>query len=102
MAVNTSKWDASDYLESEEDIAEYLNAVIEENDPTLLQEALGDIARARGMTSIARETGAGRESLYKSLSASGNPSFATITKVLAALGLKITITPIGKLGSTAS
>ena len=64
MAVKVSTWDASEYLETEEDIAAYLNAVVEEGDPTLLQAALGDVAKARGMTSIARDAGVSRESLY--------------------------------------
>ena len=89
MAVNVTKWDASEYLETEEDIAAYLNAVIEEGDPALLQAALGDVAKARGMTSIARDAGVSRESLYKSLSANGNPSFQTVSKVSRALGLQI-------------
>lgn len=94
MAVDVSKWDASEYLETEEDMAAYLNAVIAENDPALLQEAIGDIAKARGMSSIAREAGVGRESLYKSLSREGNPSFSTIARVLHALGLEIGIRPV--------
>ena len=94
MAVSVSVWDASEYLETEEDIVAYLNAVIETGDPALLQAALGDVAKARGMSSIARETGVSRKSLYKSLSASGNPSFQTIAKVSRALGLKMIFTPM--------
>ena len=94
MAVDVSTWDASEYLESEEDIAAYLNAVIEEGDPALLQAAIGDIAKARGMARIAKEAGVSRESLYKSLSLSGNPSFRTIAKVSGALGLQLTFRPI--------
>ena len=93
MAIKVSAWDASEYLETEEDVAAYLNAVMEEGDPTLLQAALGDIAKARGMSSIARDAGVSRESLYKSLSASGNPSFQTISKVTRALGLQVAFTP---------
>lgn len=93
MAVRVSDWDASEYLESEEEIAAYLNAVLDEGDPVLLQAALGDVARARGMTGIAREVGVGRESLYKSLSLAGNPSFQTIVKVSSALGLRMTFQP---------
>ena len=92
MAVEVSTWDASEYLETEEDIAAYLNAVVEEGDPALLQAALGDVAKARGMSSIAREAGVSRESLYKSLSANGNPSFQTISKVSRALGLQMSFT----------
>ena len=93
MVVNVSAWDVSEDLETEEDISAYLNAITEEGDPALLQAALGDVARARGMTSIAKEAGVSRESLYKSLSANGNPSFQTISKVSRALGLHITFTP---------
>lgn len=93
MVTTISSWDASEYLETQEDIAAYLNAALEENDPTILQAALGDVAKARGMASIARQAGVGRESLYKSLSETGNPSWQTVTKVLAALNLKLGISP---------
>ncbi len=86
MTLKTTKWDVTEYLDNEEDIAEYLNAVIELDDPALLQAAIGDVAKAQGMTKIAKDAGLGRESLYKSLSAQGNPSFTTILKVLHALG----------------
>ncbi|VEI13084.1 addiction module antidote protein [Trueperella bialowiezensis] len=91
MGIEVSTWDASDYLETDEDIAAYLNAALEDGDPALLQAALGDVAKARGMTHIAREINVGRASLYKSLSENGNPSWQTITKVLTALGLKIEV-----------
>ncbi|WP_215523509.1 addiction module antidote protein [Varibaculum prostatecancerukia] len=91
MAINISSWDASEYLESADDIAAYLNAALEDGDPAILQAALGDVAKARGMSAIARQAGLGRESLYKSLSLEGNPSWATITKVLNALGLQLEI-----------
>ncbi|MDR1264101.1 MAG: putative addiction module antidote protein [Propionibacteriaceae bacterium] len=74
MSVITSKWDASEYLGTPEDIVAYLNAAIEENDPALLQAALGDVAKAQGMDQIARAAGVGRESLYKSLRADAAPS----------------------------
>lgn len=84
-------FDAAEYLKSEEDMAAYLDAMIEESDgdPRMIAVALGDIARAKGMTQIARETGLARENLYKALSAEGNPEFSTIMKVLKALGLTI-------------
>jgi probable addiction module antidote protein len=82
-------FDVADYLDSEEMIAAYLAAVMEDDDPALLVAALGDVARARGMTQLARETGLAREALYRSLSTSGNPSFATVNKVMHALGLKL-------------
>jgi probable addiction module antidote protein len=91
--VKTRVWDPAEHLESEEDIAAYLQAAFEEGDATLIAAALGDIARAKGMSQIARETGLGRESLYKALSAEGNPEFATILKVVEALGLKLQALP---------
>lgn len=87
-----TRWDAADYLKSEEDMAAYLNACLEEapEDPALLAAALGDIARARGMVQLAKATGLTREGLYKALSKDGNPSLGTVLKVLRALGLKFT------------
>jgi probable addiction module antidote protein len=81
-------WDAAEHLETEEDMAAYLDAALEDGDSALVVAVLGDIARAKGMTQIAREAGLGRESLYKALSANGNPEFATILKVVRALGLQ--------------
>jgi probable addiction module antidote protein len=85
----TTPWDPSDHLATEEDRAAYLEAALEEGDPALVAAALGDIARAKGMSQVAREAGLGRESLYKALSPSGNPEFATIMKVVSALGLRL-------------
>ncbi len=85
----TKKWDVVEYLKTEEDMAAYLEAALEENDPTLVAAALGDIAKAKGMTHIAKKAGLGRESLYKALSPDGNPEFSTILKVVSALGLKL-------------
>ena len=82
----TRPWDPAEHLETEEDMAAYLEAALEEGDPTLVAAALGDIARAKGMTHISRETGLGRESLYKALSAEGTPEFSTVLKVLRASG----------------
>ncbi len=87
--TNTRPWDVAEHLETDEDMAAYLEATLEEGDPALITAALGDIARAKGMTQIARETGLGRESLYKALSPDGNPEFATVLKVVRALGLKL-------------
>ena len=90
MAKTTTRpWDTAEHLKTAEDMAAYLEAALEEGDPTLVTAALGDIARARGMAAIARETGLGRESLYKALSAEGNPEFATVLKVVRAVGLKL-------------
>ncbi len=87
--IQTRPWDAADYLESEEDVVLYLEAAFEDGDPGLIAAALGDIARAKGMTTVAAEAGLGRESLYKALSPDGNPEFATVLKVLRALGLRL-------------
>lgn len=91
MALKLRKWDVVEELKTSEDMALYLEAAMEEagDDAALIAKVLGDIARARGMTQLARETGIGRESLYKALSGKGNPSFATILKVIGALGLKL-------------
>ena len=93
--TKTVHWDPAEHLETEADMAAYLEAALEEGDPALVAAALGDIARAKGMTQLARETGLGRESLYKALSPSGNPEFATVMKVVAALGLKLHASPAG-------
>ncbi len=87
--TKTRPWDVVEHLETEEDMAAYLEAALEEGDPALVAAALGDIARAKGMSEIARETGLGRESLYKALSAEGNPEFATVLKIVKALGLRL-------------
>ncbi|KFI92450.1 putative transcriptional regulator [Bifidobacterium saguini DSM 23967] len=89
--VNVKDWDASEYLSTEQDIIDYLDAAAETGDPRLMQAAIGDVAKARGMGQIAKEAGVGRESLYKSLSKDGNPSFQTILKVINALGGRISI-----------
>jgi probable addiction module antidote protein len=87
--VRTLKWDAAEHLKGDADMAAYLEAALEEADPALVTAALGDIARARGMSDVARAAGLGRESLYKALSAEGNPELATILKVVKALGLRL-------------
>jgi len=88
-------WDPAEHLETEEDMAAYLEAALEDSDPALIAAALGDIARAKGMTQVALEAGLGRESLYKALSPNGNPEFATIMKVVSALGLQLHAAPAG-------
>jgi probable addiction module antidote protein len=90
--IETYPWDVVDHLDSDEAIAHYLDAVLEEDDPVLLAAALGDVARAKGMTNVSRETGLGRESLYKALSSNGNPEFATVQKVIRSFGLKLHVT----------
>ncbi len=89
MLSMTRPFDAAEYLDSVEAIAAYLEVAFEEGDPALIADALGTVARAKGMTEVARKTGLSRESLYKALSAEGNPEFATILKVMRALDLKI-------------
>ncbi len=85
-------WDPAEHLETKEDMAAYLNVALEEGDLNLIMAALGDIARARRMGAVAQETGLGRESLYKSLPINGNPEFATVLKVVDALGLRLQVT----------
>jgi probable addiction module antidote protein len=87
--LKTRPWDAAEHLTTEEDMAAYLEAALEDGDPALISAALGDIARAKGMSQIAQETGLGRESLYKALSPGGNPEFSTVLKVVRALGLRL-------------
>ena len=93
--LQTQPWDAADHLETEDDMIAYLDAALEDGDPGLIVAVLGDIARAKGMTQIARNTGLGRESLYKALSPTGNPEFATILKVVRALGLQFHVQASG-------
>ena len=95
----TTLWDPAEHLKTEEDMVAYLEAALEESDPTLIAAALGDIARAKGMTQVARDAGLGRESLYKALSPAGNPEFATILKVVAALGLQLHASPATAKGA---
>jgi probable addiction module antidote protein len=89
--IKLKKWDSAEHLKTDEDMALYLEACLEEagDDAAFIAKALGNIARAKGMTQLAKETGLGRESLYKALSGEGNPSFATILKVTNALGIKL-------------
>ena len=89
VKTQTRPWDPAEHLETEEDMAAYLNVALAEGDLGLIMASLGDIARAQRMTAVAQETGLGRESLYKSLSANGNPEFATVLKVVRALGLRL-------------
>ena len=93
--IKTTKYDVAEYLNTPEEMAAYLEACLEEanGDAAFLAKALGNIARAKGMTEIARETGLSRESLYKSLSGERSPSFETVLKVIGALGLKIHAEP---------
>ena len=92
--IKTRPFDMANYLNSEEEIAEYLRQVLEDNNPAELAAALGDIARARGMTQLARDTGLSRESLYKSLSGERAPSSDTLFKVIHAMGFKLSLEPL--------
>ena len=87
--IQTRPWDAAEHLETKEDVVLYLEAAFEDGDPGLIAAALGDVARAKGMTKVAADAGLGRESLYKALSPDGNPEFATVLKVIRALGLRL-------------
>ena len=91
MSVKISRWDSAEYLKTEEDIQAYLEAVLEEGGdaPSCIIHALGVIARAKNMSQLAREAGISREGLYKALSEEGNPTFATVAKIVKALGLQI-------------
>lgn len=90
---NFTKFDAVDYLDSEEMIAEYLTAALEDENPDVFLAAIADVAKARGMSAIAQSTGLGRESLYKALAPGAKPRYDTILKVLNGLGVKLTVTP---------
>ena len=90
--TQTQPWDPAEHMETDEDMAAYLNVALEDGDLSLIMATLGDIARARRMAMVAQQTGLGRESLYKSLSANGNPEFATVLKVVRALGLRLQAT----------
>ena len=92
--VKTTAWDPAKYIETEEDAAIYLEDIFKSGDPDLIIAAIGDVARARGMAKIAEDTNLGRESLYKSLSQGGNPSFETIMKVLSSLGFGLRPAPV--------
>lgn len=89
--METRPFDPANYLQTEEDILYYLEAAMEGNDPKHIASALGDVARSKGMSDIAREAGVGRQALYKALSEDGNPTLETLVGVLAALGLQLTV-----------
>lgn len=91
MNIKTTRFDVVDYLDSEEAIQEYFRQVMEDGDSDEIIRALGHIARARGMAQLAKDTGLGRESLYKTLSEGAKPRFDTILRVTQALGLKLTV-----------
>lgn len=88
-------WDVTEILEDDETIIEYLKAALEENDPEFFAKAVGDVARAKGMTSLAQETQLGRQSLYKALSGDRDPRIGTLMKVLGVLGIQLTVVSKG-------
>lgn len=87
MPLETTKWDASEYLDSPEAIAAYIEAAFEDGHPAVITNALGNVARAKGMTQVARDAGVTREALYKALSSEGDPRLSTLVGVLKALGV---------------
>jgi probable addiction module antidote protein len=94
MTIKTKTFDASEYLEDEETVAEYLNMALDDPNPEMLLLAVKNIARARGMAQLAQDTGLGRESLYKALSDGAKPRYDTVLKVVRALGVKLHAEPI--------
>ena len=94
--TKTKRWDAAAHLETPADVAAYLEAALEDGDPAVVTAALGDIARAKGMTKIARAAGLARESLYKALSPGGNPELATVLRVIRAVGLRLHASPAAR------
>ena len=98
MTEKFTRYDSAEYLKTEDDIAAYIEACMDEGgeDPAFIAQALGVVARARNMSQLARDTGMTREGLYKSLSGEGNPSFATVVKVARALGFKVTLQPLAR------
>jgi len=86
-----AKFDVVDHLKTEKDIAGYLSAVLEDGNPALFVAAIGDVARAKGMTEIAKKSGVTRESLYRALKIEAQPRFETVAKVIHALGMKLSV-----------
>jgi probable addiction module antidote protein len=89
--MKLTPFDPASYLETEEDILYYLEAAMEGSDPKHIASALGDVARSKGMTEIAKKAGLGRQALYSALSENGNPTLETLLAVLGALGLELTV-----------
>ena len=90
MALETAPWDSAELLDTPEEIAAYIEAVFEDGDPGLITHALGVVARAKGMSQVARDVGVTREALYKALTSTGDPKLSTFLGVLKALGMKVT------------
>lgn len=93
MAVETTKWDAAEFLDTPEAVAAYLEAAFEDGDPKVIAHVLGDVARAKGISQIAKETGVTRAGLYKALSENGDPRLTTFLAVLKSLGLTVSVHP---------
>ena len=93
MIIETKPFDAADYLETEADIVAYLAEVFSEGDPALIAKALGTVARARGVSKVARKMGVSRETVYQALSAEGNPTLSTLMRAAKALGFELTVKP---------
>jgi len=103
MTLKLKKWDVTEHMDNEEYISEYLKAAFESGDISEITRALGDVARARNMTDLAEKMGISRQGLYKTLSENGNPEFATIQKLITALGLQMSIvTPVKPVGKRVS
>ncbi|WP_414041101.1 addiction module antidote protein [Acidithiobacillus sp. M4-SHS-6] len=100
MEIKFSRYDTADYLKTEDDVAAYLDAVMEDGDPALIAAALGDVARARNLSQLARDVGMSRQGLDKALSGEGNPSLATVVKVAQALGLRLSFKAAHRGGPT--
>ena len=90
---NIAAFDAADYLDNDVVIAEYLNAALEDTNPNVFLQAIADVAKARGMTQLAKDTGLGRESLYKALAPGAKPRYDTVIKLVRALGVELHTTP---------
>ena len=92
MTITTKSWDAAEALKSPEAIAAYVEAAFEDGDPALIAAVLGDVARAKGMSELAKQSGVSRETLYKAFSENGNPTLETLTAVIRSLGLRLSVT----------
>lgn len=91
---NIRSFDAADYLDSDAVVAEYLNAALEDDNPDVFLQAIADVAKARGMTQLAKDTGLGRESLYKALTPGAKPRYDTVLKLMRALGVELQAMPV--------
>jgi probable addiction module antidote protein len=102
MTLKTLAWNPVDHLDNADAVAAYIDAAMEDGDPAVIAAALGDVARARGMTRVAKATGLAREALYRSLSSDGKPELVTVLKVMKAFGLRLSSSPIVRRRATTS